>query len=124
MGGQCRSGPPVRGRNRGTEDNGEPLTLLAPAPPVLRFGPIAVTPPPGEFLQATRDAEATLQAAVVEICAGADRVIDLFAGCGTLSLPLLPRLSHLLVAESDSATLAALIRSCRRCRPWRAARLP
>ena len=94
--------------SRGAEDNGEPLTLLAPAPPVLRFGPIAVTPPPGAFLQATRDAEATLQAAVARICAGAGRVIDLFAGCGTLSLPLLPGLSYLLVAESNRAALAAL----------------
>lgn len=90
------------------EDNAEPLTLLAPAPPLLRFGQIAVTPPPGAFLQATRDAEATLQAAVADISVGASRVIDLFAGCGTLSLPLLPHLSHLLVAESDSAALAAL----------------
>ena len=90
------------------EDGDTPLTLLAPAPPVLRFGPIAVTPPPGAFLQATRDAEATLQAAVAAICADASRVIDLFAGCGTLSLPLLPDLSHLLVAESDSAALEAL----------------
>ena len=90
------------------EDSGEPLTLLAPAPPVLRFGPIAVTPPPGAFLQATRDAEATLQTAVADICRGSGRVIDLFAGCGTLSLPLLPGLSHLLAAESDAAALAAL----------------
>ncbi len=90
------------------EDAGEPLTLLAPAPPVLRFGTIAVTPPPGAFLQATRDAEAALQDAVAEICRDAGRVIDLFSGCGTLSLPLLPKLSHLMAAESDSAALAAL----------------
>ncbi len=90
------------------EDMAEPLTLLAPAPPVLRFGSIAVTPPAGAFLQATRDAEAALQGAVAEICDGASRVIDLFAGCGTLSLPLLPKLSHLMVAEADSAALAAL----------------
>ena len=38
----------------------------------------------------------------------AARVIDLFAGCGTLSLPLLPGLSHLTAAESDNAALAAL----------------
>ena len=90
------------------QDTAAPLTLLAPAPPVLRFGPVAVTPPPGAFLQATRDAEAVLQAAVADICSGAARVIDLFAGCGTLSLPLLPKLSHLLAAESDSATLTAM----------------
>ena len=90
------------------EDDGAPLTLLAPAPPLLRFGRIAITPPPGAFLQATRDAEATLQSAVAGICAGANRIIDLFAGCGTLSLPLLPDLSYLLAAESDRAALSAL----------------
>jgi len=90
------------------EEAAEPLTLLAPAPPVLRLGRIAVTPPPGAFLQATRDAESALQAAVTQICSGASRVIDLFAGCGTLSLPLLPDLSYLLAAESDRAALGAL----------------
>ena len=90
------------------EGDAEPLTLLAPAPPALRFGEIAVTPPPGAFLQATRDAEAVLQQAVADIVAGAARVVDLFAGCGTLSLPLLDRLSRLTAAESDAAALAAM----------------
>lgn len=84
------------------------LTLLAPAPPILRLGEIAVTPPPGAFLQATRDAEAVLQREVATIIGGADRVLDLFAGCGTLGLPLLPGLSHLTAAESDMAALTAL----------------
>lgn len=86
----------------------EPLTLLAPAPPVLRFGEIAVTPPPGAFLQATRDSEAALQQAVADIVGDAARVTDLFSGCGTLSLPLLGGLSRLTAAESDAAALAAM----------------
>ncbi len=86
----------------------EPLTLLAPAPPVLRLGELAVTPPPGAFLQATQDAEVALQQAVATIIGDAARVLDLFAGCGTLGLPLLPALSQLTVAESDQAALAAL----------------
>ena len=90
------------------EADGEPLTLLAPAPPALRFGGITVTPPPGAFLQATRDSEAALQQAVADIVGDAARVIDLFAGCGTLSLPLLDGLSRLTAAESDSAALAAM----------------
>ena len=90
------------------EAQGEPLTLLAPAPPALRFGAITVTPPPGAFLQATRDSEAVLQQAVADIVGDAARVTDLFAGCGTLSLPLLDRLSRLTAAESDGAALAAM----------------
>ena len=90
------------------EGDGEPLTLLAPNPPTLTFGEIAITPPPGAFLQATRESEAALQTAVADAVGDAARVIDLFAGCGTLSLPLLPGLSHLTAAESDNAALAAL----------------
>ena len=91
-----------------SDGNVDPLTLLAPAPPVLRLGDVAVTPPPGAFLQATQDAEAALQQAVADIVGDAARVLDLFAGCGTLGLPLLPHLSHLTAAESDFAALAAL----------------
>ena len=90
------------------EGDGGPLTLLAPAPPVIRLGPVAVTPPPGAFLQATTDAEAALQQAVAGIVGGASRVTDLFAGCGTLGLPLLKGLSRLTAAESDTAALAAM----------------
>ena len=90
------------------EGDGKPLTLLAPAPPVIRRGAIAVTPPPGAFLQATTDAEAALQQAVARIVSGALRVTDLFAGCGTLGLPLLKGLSRLTAVESDIAALAAM----------------
>jgi len=89
-------------------DGGPPLTLLAPAPPVLRLGDIAVTPPPGAFLQATQDAEAALQQAVADIIGNPARLLDLFAGCGTLGLPLLSGLSQLTAAESDRAALTAL----------------
>ncbi len=58
------------------------------APPWQQFGRARVTPPPGAFLQATPQAEAAMQDAVREIMAGAGRVVDLFAGCGTFSLPL------------------------------------
>lgn len=90
------------------EDRHEPMTIFAPTPASLNFGEIAVSPPPGAFLQATMEAEAALQAAVREGVGSASRVIDLFSGCGTLSLPLLPGLSHLSVAESDAPALAAL----------------
>ena len=45
-------------------------------------------PPPGAFLQATPEGEAALVSAVQEIVAGKKRIIDLFSGCGTFSLPL------------------------------------
>lgn len=85
-----------------------PMMLYAPTPPILRFGAIGVTPPPGAFLQATAHGEAHLQDAIAEITAGAKYVADLFAGCGTLSLPLLPQLAGLIAAEQDLDALAAL----------------
>ncbi|SMR82560.1 23S rRNA m(5)U-1939 methyltransferase [Aliiroseovarius halocynthiae] len=57
-------------------------------PPTQTFGPAAVTPPPGAFLQATREGEAALLAAVREAVGGSERIVDLFAGCGTFTLPL------------------------------------
>ncbi len=57
-------------------------------PPTQGFGRAQVTPPPGAFLQATQDGEAALLAAVREIVVDADRIADLFAGCGTFALPL------------------------------------
>ena len=90
------------------DDHDSPLTIYAPTQPTVRFGAIDVTPPPGAFLQATEHGEHSLQQAVAEILAGHTYVADLFAGCGTLSLPLIDQLSAVLAVESDSAALAAL----------------
>ncbi len=62
--------------------------VLQVAPPVQRFGRAEVVPPPGAFLQATREGEAAMVAEVREILSGAARVVDLFAGCGTFTFPL------------------------------------
>ena len=56
--------------------------------PVLRLGPADLTPPPGAFLQATKEGESALIDAVKQALSGAKRVADLFAGCGTFALPL------------------------------------
>jgi len=57
-------------------------------PPEQKFGKVAVVPPPGAFLQATKSGEAALLSAVKEITQGASHIVDLFAGCGTFALPL------------------------------------
>ncbi len=57
-------------------------------PPVQRFGSATVVPPPGAFLQATKDGEQALIQAVSNATQGAKRIADLFAGCGTFALPL------------------------------------
>ena len=81
--------------------------LLQAAPPAIPFGPARVVPPPGAFLQATREGEAALLAGVTEAVAGAARIADLFAGCGTFALPLAAR-AEVLAVEGEAAMLAAL----------------
>src|SRR5690606_37222158 len=57
----------------------------------VSFGGVAVDLPAGAFLQATRDGEAALTAAVLDAVADAPRVADLFSGCGTFTFPLARR---------------------------------
>ncbi|AJE44958.1 class I SAM-dependent RNA methyltransferase [Celeribacter indicus] len=66
--------------------NGEPVAGEGPA--FLNFGRARVVPPAGAFLQATAEGEARLVDAMRRAVAGAGRIVDLFAGCGTFSLPL------------------------------------
>lgn len=77
------------------------------APPVQRFGRALVVPPPGAFLQATDHGAACLLDGVREIVAGAARVVDLFAGCGTFALPLAEN-AEIHAVEGDSAMTEAL----------------
>ncbi len=78
------------------------------------FGPAKVTPPPGAFLQATADGEAALLAAAQEAVGEAKKVVDLFSGCGTFSLPL-ARKAEVHAVEGISDMLTALDKG------WRAA---
>ncbi|MFC3613500.1 class I SAM-dependent RNA methyltransferase [Lutimaribacter marinistellae] len=82
-------------------------------PPAQQFGPAAVVPPPGAFLQATHDAEQTLLAAVQEAVGPAARVADLFAGCGTFSLPLAKR-AEVHAVEGAKDMVVALDQGWRR----------
>ena len=77
------------------------------AAPAQRFGAARVVPPPGAFLQATREGEAALLAVVRAGLAGAGRVADLFSGCGTFALPL-ARAAEVHAVEADAAMLGAL----------------
>ncbi|MBM9593819.1 class I SAM-dependent RNA methyltransferase [Roseitranquillus sediminis] len=85
--------------------NGEVVALSAP--PTQAMGRASVTPPPGAFLQATEEGEAALVGAVRDAVAGTRRVVDLFAGAGTFTLPVAER-AEVHAVEGDSALLAAL----------------
>lgn len=85
--------------------NGEQVATLRR--PVVTFGTAPVTPPPGAFLQATREGEAALMASVREAVEQARTIIDLFSGCGTFSLPL-AQVAEVHAVESEAEMLTAL----------------
>ena len=62
--------------------------LWEPEPVTVTLAGVAVSYPPGAFLQATADGEAALVAAAREWLAGARTVADLFAGLGTFAFAL------------------------------------
>ncbi|MBS1302472.1 RsmD family RNA methyltransferase [Loktanella sp. SALINAS62] len=88
------------------------VTINAPSQP---FGPATVTPPPGAFLQATRDGEDALRTAVQQIVADSARIVDLFAGSGTFALPMAAT-AEVLAVEGDAAMMTALDRGWREAR--------
>lgn len=75
--------------------------------PQQNFGAAQVVPPPGAFLQATPHGEAALLASVREIINDAGRVVDLFAGCGTFSLPI-AETAEVHAVEGDAGMMQAL----------------
>lgn len=81
--------------------------------PVVRFGTVEVSPPPGAFLQATAEADAALTALVRGGLAGAKRIADLFSGCGTFALALADAM-HVQAFDSDKPAISALDRAARR----------
>ncbi|MDH2326874.1 RsmD family RNA methyltransferase [Cereibacter sp. SYSU M97828] len=87
-------------------------TIALRANPMQRFGAALVAPPPGAFLQATAAGEAALLGFVRGWTAGAKRIVDLFAGSGTFSLPLAEN-AEVHAVEGDAAMTAALDRGWR-----------
>ncbi|MGR3320515.1 MAG: class I SAM-dependent RNA methyltransferase [Pseudooceanicola sp.] len=77
------------------------------APPEQVFGRSRVVPPPGAFLQATREGEAALLRGVSTLLRGKTRIADLFAGCGTFALPL-AEAAQVHAVEGDAAMVEAL----------------
>ena len=65
-----------------------PETRWEPQPVTVTLGDSPVPMPTAAFLQATREGEAALVAAVRQATAGAATVADLFAGLGTFALAL------------------------------------
>lgn len=82
-------------------------TVAARRPALQAFGAARVNPPPGAFLQATAEGAAALSDFVLKAVGPAQRVADLFAGCGTFALPLAAQ-AEVHAVEGEGAMLAAL----------------
>jgi 23S rRNA (uracil1939-C5)-methyltransferase len=78
--------------------------------PTLRMGKAIVSLPPAAFLQATEAGEQALARLVLESCASAKSVADLFAGVGPFTLRLAER-ARVVAADDDEAAVAALKRA-------------
>ncbi|WP_156255342.1 class I SAM-dependent RNA methyltransferase [Sandarakinorhabdus oryzae] len=85
-------------------------TLVERRQPVLAMGGVDVPLPVAPFLQATREGEAALVAAVLEAVGdaakGSGRVADLFCGLGTFALPLSAKAQVLAVDAAGPAVMA------------------
>ena len=90
--------------------NGEPVAQRTP--PMVKIGQARVPIPPAAFLQATEEGEAALLSAVREAVGGARRIVDLFSGVGTFSLPL-AEAAEVHAVEGEAKLLAALDRGFR-----------
>lgn len=82
-------------------------TVATRVSPVQTFGAADVVPPPGAFLQATPHGENALLGAVQEAITQGAKGVDLFAGCGTFTLPLAER-AQMHGVEGEAAMVEAL----------------
>ncbi|MEM9716418.1 MAG: RsmD family RNA methyltransferase, partial [Pseudomonadota bacterium] len=74
--------------------------------PVILTDDIAIPYPRGAFLQATGEGQRAMVDFVKAATIGHSHIADLFAGCGTFSLPL-TRHAHVTAFESDRDMLSA-----------------
>lgn len=91
----------------------EPVILLAN--PMLHFAGVAVTPPPGGFLQASPEGEAAIiQAMLAGLpkLRNKSRIIELYSGCGTLSFALAQH-ARVEAHEGDDAAAQAADKAAR-----------
>lgn len=98
----------VRGKS------GETETVIRRSPSTINYAGIDVEIPPDAFVQPTAEGETVLRHAVLSTVSGATRVVDLFAGCGSFSLPIAASGSHVLAVDSCANQLTALDLGARR----------
>ncbi len=97
--------------------HGEPEPIVILQPPHFSLSGVPVEPPPGAFLQASAEGEAAIVQAVVgglpDKLPARARVVELYAGCGTLTFALSQR-ARVTACEGDNAAVSALRQAANR----------
>jgi 23S rRNA (uracil1939-C5)-methyltransferase len=93
------------------QGNGEAEPICILRPPVIALSGVAVSPPPGAFLQASAAGEAAIVGTVLDALPdklpARARIAELYAGCGTITFALARR-GRVTAWEGDAASIAAL----------------
>ena len=76
---------------------------------LIRFGKNGVEPPPGSFIQPTELGEKAIVRLILEAVPRKGLVADLYAGCGSFSVPLAERGNPVHAVEGEALPLQALI---------------
>lgn len=102
------------------QGNGTAEPVAMRRPPVLTFGKVAVTLPPGAFLQPSQEGGIALQNFVSEATPhDTSRIADLYAGCGPFTFGLAGR-AIIHAVEENSEAVNAVTLAARRASlvPW------
>jgi 23S rRNA (uracil1939-C5)-methyltransferase len=88
------------------EPGAPPEPVVAKLAPRITFAGVAIEPPPAAFLQPSHAGERAIAGAVAAALGDVDRVADLFAGCGSIGLPLAAagKAVHAVEGLSDHVT--------------------
>lgn len=81
--------------------------------PLVRFGKNGVEPPPGAFIQPTAQGEQAIVGIILNAIGTGGKVADLYAGCGSFSIPLAERGGHVHAVEGFALPMAALSAAAR-----------
>ena len=84
--------------------------VIRRAAPTITMGRATVELPPGAFLQATAEGEATLAREVIGHLKGVKTAVDLFCGVGPFALRM-AEFARVSAADSDEPAIAALIKA-------------
>ncbi len=83
-------------------------TILSRVPFVKKFGAVKVALPPAAFLQASIEGEEALVEIILDNTAGAQKILDLFSGCGTFTGHLLQTGANVTAIDGDKSAIDAL----------------